>query len=130
MFEKNPPVPSGSTASAEASRFGIEGGAHELAHGALLRRIDWSELTARLNAARDLRRVLRPNPNNVGCEGEFADAAARFLNGRDENQTDVNLVGLEQNKGSPRIQIGAKAKDDEATRQTRCAANAGDARED
>ena len=128
MFEKNPPVPSGSIAPAEASRFGIEGGAHELAHGALLRRIDWSELTARLNAARDLRRVLRPN--NGGCEGEFADAAARFLNGRDENQRDVNLVGLEQNKGSKRIQFGAKDKDDEATRQTRCAANAGDARED
>ena len=128
MFEKKTPVPTGSIASAQASRFGIDGGAHGLAQEAPLRRIDWSELTARLNAARDLRRVLRPN--NDGCEGEFADAAARFLNGRDENQTDVNLVGLEQNKGSPRIQIGAKAKDDEATRQTRCAANAGDARED
>ena len=128
MFEKNPPVPGGSFAPAEASRFGIEGGAHELTHGALLRRIDWSELTARLKAARDLRRVLRTN--NVGCEGEFADAAARFLNGRDENQTDVNLVGLEQNKGSPRTQLDAKAKDDEATRQTGCAENAGDARED
>ncbi len=128
MFEKNPPVPSGSIVSAEVSRFGIEGGAHELAREALLRRIDWSELTARLNAARDLRRVLRPN--NGGCEGEFADAAARFLNGRDENQTDVNLVGLEQNKGSTRIQFSAKAKDNEVTRQSRCAANAGDARED
>ena len=128
MFEKNPPVPDGSFAPAEASRFGIEGGAHELTHGALLRRIDWSELTAQLNAARELRRVLRPNSS--GCEGEFADAAARFLNGRDENQTDVNLVGLEQNKGSPRTQLDAKAKDDEATRQTGCAENAGDARED
>ena len=128
MFEKNTPVLSGSIAPVEASRFGAEGAARDLAHGELLRRIDWNELTARLNAARDLRRVLRPNSG--GCEGEFADAAAHFLNGRDENQTDVNLVGLEQNKGSMRIRIGAKAKDDEAIRQSRCAANVGDARED
>ncbi len=82
-----------------------------------LRIIDWNELTARLNAARDLRRVLKRearadarNGKKAGSEG-FADAAARYFlskdTGSEENvqkgKRDVNPVALEQSKGSSAI---------------------------
>ncbi len=82
-----------------------------------LRIIDWSELTARLNAARDLRRVLKRearadarNSKNGGSEG-FADAAARYFLSKDtsredsiqKGERDVNPVALEQRKGSSAI---------------------------
>ncbi|WP_108789444.1 hypothetical protein [Erythrobacter sp. Alg231-14] len=70
-----------------------------------LRAIEWSELTARLNAARDLRLVLRRDadngPNAVDDSNSFADAATRYFRTRDHCEPDVNPVALEQFKGSP-----------------------------
>lgn len=68
-----------------------------------LRMIEWSELTARLNAARDLRLVLRRDANKADADStaSFADAAARYFRTRDYNEPGVNPVALEQFKGSP-----------------------------
>lgn len=75
------------------------------AGGGALRLIEWNELTARLNAARDLRLVLRRDSrgNIEGAGGSFADAAARYFRTRDEEERDVNPVALEHCKGSPHI---------------------------
>ena len=129
MFEKTPPIPH----LDGTARFGGNPGAHDVSEEAQLRPIDWNELTARLNAARDLRRVLQRDVSSNGSE--FADAAARFLNARDGQETDVNLVALEHAKGSPGMISGPNANNDETKRnQTNGtwwhAANAGDARED
>ncbi|AWW73130.1 hypothetical protein CD351_01680 [Erythrobacter sp. KY5] len=70
-----------------------------------LRVLDWNELTARLNAARDVRHVLRRDASrsieaSANC---FADAAARYFRTKEEGERDVNHVALEQSKGSPGI---------------------------
>lgn len=71
-----------------------------------LRAIEWSELTARLSAARDLRRVLRAEGcasagfDASGGETAFADAAARFFRANEEDQRAVNHKGLEPCKTS------------------------------
>jgi hypothetical protein len=66
---------------------------------ARLRPIEWGELSARLEAVRDCRRVLRAECNrNIARGGAFADAAARFCRDRDMGQPDVNSVGLGASK--------------------------------
>ena len=71
-----------------------------------LRLVDWSELTARLNAARDLRQLLRKDVRaklgDDAGEGEvaFADAAARFFRANEEDQRPVNHKALEPCKPS------------------------------
>ena len=64
--------------------------------------IAWSELTARLNAARDLRHMLQRDArlNIEASSATFADAAARYFRTRDECEPDVNPVVLEARKGS------------------------------
>jgi len=53
--------------------------------GRTLRDLDWRELTARLNAARDLRRVLADERGGTGLNAtEFALAASRYLDARAE----------------------------------------------
>lgn len=78
--------------------------------GEALRLIDWGELTARLNAARDLRRVLqRDAVLNIEANGSsFADVAASYFrtkdsfdHEKDRGKPDVNPVALEHRKGSP-----------------------------
>ena len=68
-----------------------------------LRKLDWVELTARFSAARDLRQVLQQDMRRkmVQENGEFADAAARYCRIKKNDERDVNLVALEQRKGSP-----------------------------
>ncbi|MFU7527178.1 hypothetical protein [Qipengyuania sp. ASV99] len=68
-----------------------------------LRCIDWREVTARLNAARDLRRVLRDDARGNGNVESFSEAAARYFRTRDCNEPDVNPDALEHGKGSPCI---------------------------
>lgn len=74
-----------------------------------LRQFEWSELTARLNAARDLRLVLRHDSdlvkeNNAG----LADAAARYFRTKDDSKRAVNPVALEAGKASHGITIGTE----------------------
>jgi len=75
--------------------------------GDALRAIEWSELAARLNAARELRRELRHEA--ILCAGatgaKFGDAAAGFFNSVGLKNTihserPVNPDGLEASKGS------------------------------
>jgi hypothetical protein len=131
MFEKVKPVPHAQSAPIEgrfadriAGQFGggdtLDGGllvgsidtAPEIpasgggaGGGGALRLIEWNELTARLNAARDLRLVLRRDSrgNIEAAGGSFADAAARYFRTREEEERDVNPVALEHCKGSPHI---------------------------
>lgn len=99
MFEKaNPPVlPQAVSESHEIA-------SHEVAIP--LRAIEWSDLTARLSAARDLRQLLREDMNaKLGLhsgEGDidFANAAARFFRANEEDQRAVNHKGLEPRKTS------------------------------
>ena len=71
-----------------------------------LRAIQWSELTARFDAARDFRELLRKDMNaKLGGEPDVADigfakAAARFFRANEEDQRAVNHKGLEARKTS------------------------------
>ena len=85
--------------------------------GDALRAIEWSELTARLNAARDLRRELREEA--VLCAGSsgasFGDAAASFFKSLGNGERPVNPENLEGCKAScctPSEQPGAAARGD------------------
>ncbi len=113
MFEKaNPPAipPAHRIASREAPEVDLHVCAGEelveAGEAISLRAIEWSELTARLNAARDLRQLLQKDMNaKLGQEyGEtdidFADAAARFFRANEEDQRGVNHNALEPRKTS------------------------------
>lgn len=67
-----------------------------------LRTIEWSELTARLSAARDLRQLLREDADNkLRTENQgFANAAAQFFRACEEDERDVNPNALEARKTS------------------------------
>jgi len=114
MFEKAKPVPHTQSARFEARDVldgGLLVGSADVAPdvpasgGGALRLIEWTELTARLNAARDLRLVLRRDThgNIEAAGGSFADAAASYFRTREEEERDVNPVALEHFKGSPHI---------------------------
>ena len=81
MFE-NKPIISGTSVQAE---------------GTALRAIAWSDLTARINAARDLRRVLRRD--NACLMASFTDAAAGYFSSVDSRDraglTDLHHAGAE-----------------------------------
>lgn len=70
--------------------------------GDALRAIAWSELTARLNAARDLRRVLRRDArlSIQTTAASFGDAAATYFQSLEIGEHDVNPVALEPSKAS------------------------------
>jgi hypothetical protein len=68
--------------------------------GEALRAVEWSELTARLNAARDLRLLMR-NEAQAPIEAvaaSFGDAAASYFALIDDDERDVNLDALGQSK--------------------------------
>ncbi|MEE4153382.1 MAG: hypothetical protein V2I27_04420 [Erythrobacter sp.] len=73
-----------------------------LRSGEAMRAIEWHELTARLNAARDLRRELRSE--SILCAGSsgasFGDAAERYFRSIGDDEPPVNLDALEGSKGS------------------------------
>ncbi len=70
--------------------------------GDALRAMEWSELTARLNAAHDLRRVLRKDTKRTIQSGaaSFGDAAATYFQSLENDKQPVNPVVLEAPKGS------------------------------
>lgn len=65
-----------------------------------LRTVQWTELTARLSAARDLRQLLREDMDRkLGTESlGFAAAAAQFFRASGEGERCVNPNGLEARK--------------------------------
>ncbi|MEM7689117.1 MAG: hypothetical protein AAF291_08855 [Pseudomonadota bacterium] len=85
--------------------------------GEALRAIEWRELTARLNAARELRRELRQEA--ILCAGAsgatFGDAAAHYFKTIGDGERPVNPTALEGCKascGTPSNNSGAAAKGD------------------
>ncbi|WP_354326908.1 hypothetical protein [Porphyrobacter sp. MBR-155] len=65
-----------------------------------MRAVEWSEITARLNAARDLRLLLRNEVQALieGSAASFGDAAASYFALLEDNEPDVNHDALEQSK--------------------------------
>lgn len=69
--------------------------------GDALRAVEWSEITARLNAARDLRLLLRTESQAPieSVAASFGDAAASYFALLEDNcQSGVNPIGLGQSK--------------------------------
>ena len=114
MFEKADPVsaafrPPLHRRSEEAARLRLGGGgaAGERVEpragrraGDALRAVEWSEITARLNAARDLRLLLRSESAGriEAVAGSFGDAAASYFAMIDDNEPDVNLEAIDCSK--------------------------------
>lgn len=72
--------------------------------GTALRALDWSEVTARLEAARDLRQLMRTDSRlSLASHGSsFGDAAASCFRALEKNERAVNPDGLEARKASGR----------------------------
>ncbi|MBI1404426.1 MAG: hypothetical protein GC147_14610 [Porphyrobacter sp.] len=70
--------------------------------GDALRAVEWSEITARLNAARDLRLLLRSESQGriEGVAASFGDAAASYFAMLDDREPAVNLDALACPKAS------------------------------
>ena len=81
--------------------------------GDALRALEWSELTARLNAARDLRLLLRTESHAPiePAAASFGDAAASYFALLDDSEPGVNPDALGQSKA-----LGAKVGSSEAKR--------------
>ena len=91
---------------------GQEAYAKAVRGGDALRAMEWRELTARLNAARELRRELREEA--ILCAGAsgatFGDAAASFFKIIGDGERPVNpeaLEGCKSSCGNPSDQSGA-----------------------
>lgn len=91
------PMPAGASPAMSAERFD----ARSLRRaGDALRAVEWSELTARLNAARDLRLLMR-NESQTSIEdvaASFGDAAASYFALIDDNEPGVNPDALGHSK--------------------------------
>ncbi|MFN4020873.1 MAG: hypothetical protein ACK4IC_10185 [Erythrobacter sp.] len=68
--------------------------------GDALRAVEWSEITARLNAARDLRLLLRSESQGriAAVAASFGDAAASYFAMIEDNEPDINLDALDASK--------------------------------
>ncbi|WFL78739.1 hypothetical protein P7228_06655 [Altererythrobacter arenosus] len=74
--------------------------------GTALRAIGWSELTARINAARDLRQVLRRD--SATFVASFGDAAAGFFAELGDGKQAVNLDALGHCKSTRRMDVDSE----------------------
>lgn len=75
--------------------------------GKALRAFGWHELTARINAARDLRQVLRQDTCLVAAS--FGDAAAGYFNG-DQGKRSVNPDALGACKACDGMEPGSEGE--------------------
>jgi hypothetical protein len=92
--------------------------------GEALRAVEWSEITARLNAARDLRLLLR-NESQAPIEAvaaSFGDAAASYFALLDDSEPGVNPDALGQSKA-----LGAMFDSQDANRSGAAAGESPDA---
>lgn len=72
--------------------------------GGALRAIEWNELTARLDAARDLRLLMRKDVRlNIRAASSFGDAAASYFKALEQEEHDINPDALEHCKASSGI---------------------------
>lgn len=76
-----------------------------------LKAIAWRDLTARLDAARELRDALRHEAQrNIADSGaSFSDAAAQYFRTLEDGQPLINLAALEEPKGSAPILSGTES---------------------
>lgn len=70
-----------------------------------LKAIAWSDLTARLDAARDLRLALRDEARRTieDTGASFSDAAAKYFRSLADGELSVNLGSLDHHKGCSTI---------------------------
>ncbi len=96
--------------------------------GDALRAVEWSELTARLNAARDLRLLMRTESQMIieDVAASFGDAAASYFALLDDNEPSVNPDALEQSKALGDILVPSEG---DRTAGEPAGAARGDARE-
>jgi hypothetical protein len=128
MFEKTNPLsaprtaPGGGLRPEERARLrgGATGGTAERFDsrqsrraGEALRAVEWSEITARLNAARDLRLLLRTESQAPieAVAASFGDAAASYFALLDDSEPGVNHDALGQSKA-----LGAMPDTNDANR--------------
>jgi hypothetical protein len=99
--------------------------------GEALRALEWGEITARLNAARDLRLLMRheARPPIEAVAASFGDAAASYFALLDHGQPDVNLDALGQSKALDAREGDAEANRSAGTPDGVVSVNRGDARE-
>ena len=102
MFEKAKPQPAHFVAPERDPATGNASGRFAARRGGdALRALEWSELTARLNAARDLRNLMRSDSQAPieAAAASFGDAAASYFALLDHDEPDFNLDALGQWKG-------------------------------
>jgi len=75
-----------------------------------LKAIEWCDLSARLEAARDLRLALRHEARRhiEDTAASFSDAAAQYFRTLEQSKRPVNLAVLDEHKGYPSIVPGAE----------------------
>ncbi|MEL6877571.1 MAG: hypothetical protein AAGL68_05665 [Pseudomonadota bacterium] len=79
--------------------------------GDALRAMGWGELAARINAARDLRAVMRRDAASGSMNvASFGDAAASYFAAITEGERPVNSIALEGRKASD-VEIGTNNND-------------------
>lgn len=130
MFEKTIPIPkanpgphrvpnSGGGAARTAGSDGAPAGA-PAAGGQALRALDWNEVTARLNAARDLRELMRRDSrlNIQAAAASFGDAAATYFRAIESDERTVNHDALGSCKASGCIGKNPMALQQQAMRET------------
>jgi hypothetical protein len=104
MFEKSPSLDR--AASAPAGQSTGELPALPLRRGdTALKAIEWCDLAARLEAARDLRLALRHEARRhiEDTAASFSDAAAQYFRTLEQSKQPVNLGSLDDHKGSAPI---------------------------
>lgn len=69
--------------------------------GVALRAMCWEELSARINAASELRQLLRRDTHY--CVGSFGDVASRYFASLEHSKPDVNPHALSVGKPDPCI---------------------------
>ena len=78
-----------------------------------LRAIGWTELTARINAARDLRQILRSDTTLMTAS--FGDAAAGYFASVDQGKRAVNPDALEGSKIRQAMELVSEGGIEEGT---------------
>lgn len=99
--------------------------------GDALRAVEWSELTARLNAARDLRLLLRTESRAPiePVAASFGDAAASYFALIEDSEPNINPDALGQWKGPGAMVGSSDGNPSDATKCPRSDAPRGAARD-
>lgn len=132
MFEKAKPIPVSQGAFGAEERFA---GRAARRAGDALRALEWSELTARLNAARDLRLLLRTESAAPieAVAASFGDAAASYFalldDGESGGEPGVNRDALGQSKAFDAKNARNDANRPDQTEGQTLDASRGDARD-